>query len=493
MKILFVLRAAGHFPYHRTTIDHLLARGHELTLAFEGRSGVPDDNGFEEWLAEHRDRVNVCAAIRRGGIWRRVLFAAREVRSYASYCRRGPEAAFYRERWRRYMPAWVAWLAKQHPTAERVFRSRLTHALLTAVERVSPPSLRIVAVLRRDRPDCVVASPANMLVDEEIEYIKAARAAGIPSVVPVMSWDNLTTKGVFHVQPDYVLAWHRGHRDEARDIHGVPGDRIVVTGSPFFDKWFDPEPSVGPRATTCGRIGADAAHPYLLYLGSSANIARDESWLVLALVRALRAHPDASLRTLQVVFKPHPGGSPRNIRALPRLDDAGVLVWGRERGRPDTVDAIHQFREVLHHASVVVGVNTTGMLDAVLCNRPCLALKVRRYHRTQADTTHFQRMQESKALLTAGSISRTIDLIRKILEGHDQTALARQRFAATYARPRGLGAQAGEAAAIAIELAPQKLSAHAIMATIDEKLRRRPLPDAPVVRAGAREAVTVPQ
>ena len=84
----------------------------------------------------------------------------------------------------------------------------------------------------------------------------------------------------------------------------------------------------------------------LLYLGSSANIARDESWLVIALLQAIRRAEDPGLSRLQLVFKPHPA----NLRALPGLDAAGIPVYQRERGRPDTADALAEFRDVLHHA-----------------------------------------------------------------------------------------------------------------------------------------------
>jgi hypothetical protein len=329
-----------------------------------------------------------------------------------------------------------------------------------------------------------------MLHDEEVEYVKAAKALGIPSVVPVMSWDNLTTKGLLHVEPDFVLAWHAGHRQEAHDIHGVGVGHVVVTGSPFFDKWFSSERRISSRTATSRRIGLRLDAPYLLYLGSSANIARDESWLVVAVVRALRESPDPMLRRLQVVFKPHPGGSLRNARALPRLDDAGILVWPRERGRPDTADEVHGFRDMLHHAAVVVGVNTTGMVDAVLCDRPCLALAVKRYRSTQADTMHFRRMLESNAFLVARSVRNATMLVGRTLAGEDPTAAARRLFAAVYTRPRGVGAEAGEAAAIAIELACARLDADAITARIDRELGNRPLPGPVLVEPDPDEAIS---
>ena len=490
MNILFVLRAAGFFPYHQTTIDHLLARGHGVTLLFAVKPGRPDDRGFQEWMAQHGHRVTVADALTRDDRWRPVLFAAREARTYASYCRRGPEAVFYRQRWRRYLPSWLERVAERR-IADQVFRWQLTDTILGAVDRLAPPSSDIVSALQRNRPDCVVVTPTNMLGDEEVEYVKAARAVRIPTVIPVMSWDNLTTKGLLHVAPDVLLAWHHGHHEEAQAIHRVAEDRIVITGSPFFDKWFETDRRISSRTATCLRVGLNAAAPYLLYLGSSANIARDESWLVLALVQALREAEDPALRRLQVVFKPHPGGSQRNVRALPRLDEAGVRVWARERGRPDTADAVGQFRDVLHHAAAVIGVNTTGMLDAVLCNRPCLALAVTRYRSTQSDTTHFRRMHESQALLVARSVSQAVHILGRTLAGDDPTAVPRQRFAETYARPRGVGARAGEAAAIAIELSCQRLGASEITAAIDRELAARPVPAPPEIEPEPAEAVSV--
>jgi len=138
-----------------------------------------------------------------------------------------------------------------------------------------------------------------------------------------------------------------------------------------------------------------------------------------------------------------------------------------------------------------VGINTTGMVDAILCDRPCLALAVTRYRSTQIDTMHFRRMQESNALLVARSVRRAVQILSQTLTGDDSTADARQRFAATYARPRGVGAQAGEAAAMAIELACQRLSAAAITAAIDRELGKRPPPGPPLVEPEPDEAVAV--
>ena len=45
--------------------------------------------------------------------------------------------------------------------------------------------------------------------------VKSAKAIGVPVVFPVFSWDNLSTKGLIHVQPDRVLVWNEHQKREA--------------------------------------------------------------------------------------------------------------------------------------------------------------------------------------------------------------------------------------------------------------------------------------
>ncbi len=70
------------------------------------------------------------------------------------------------------------------------------------IETLVPPDPGITRWLEDYRPDVVVASPFIFPVSKELEYIKAAKALSIPTVGAVLSWDNLTSKGTFHVIPD---------------------------------------------------------------------------------------------------------------------------------------------------------------------------------------------------------------------------------------------------------------------------------------------------
>jgi putative sugar O-methyltransferase len=483
LKILFVMRTAAHFSYHETTVTHLVERGHDVHLHLDplwNHQGPIDDRAFRAWQAEGHELSEGASTQRRAGFWRTVLFATREIRSFGSYCTRPSEFKFYQNRWNNYLPAWcrrlTRWGVRGRSVGNWFFGRGVVRRAMTLVEQAAPADPDVVAALRALGPDCVVASPTNMRFSEEVEYIKAARALGIPSAIPVLSWDNLTTKGLLHARPDLLLAWHEGHAKDARDYHGIAEVNVVVAGSPFFDKWFDATP-IRARSATCARMGLDPHRPYVLYLGSSTNIARDESAVVLEALTALQASPDRDTRATQLVFRPHPA----NLNAVPRLVRAGVAVWPREKGLPDTVERLHDFRDALHHAVAAVGINTTGMVDALVFDVPCIALLSKKYRQTQEDATHFQRMVGSKGIQIAASASRFAITIGKLLRGDDRRCDARAACRGLFARPRGLGAQAGEAMAVAIEGAAARKTAAQITATLDEAFGALPPPVRPAV------------
>jgi hypothetical protein len=39
--------------------------------------------------------------------------------------------------------------------------------------------------------------------------------------------------------PDKVIVWNATQRDEAERFHGIPAERVVVTGAQCFDQWCD--------------------------------------------------------------------------------------------------------------------------------------------------------------------------------------------------------------------------------------------------------------
>lgn len=442
-KVLYVCRAIAHFIYHESVIVALLRRGARVKVVFdEGWSSKQTIRFQDDALNAFRMRypqVEIGWSVRRSDRWRRWIFPAREIRSYASYLRRGARTTeFYVNRWLGYVPEWVRSRRKSR-WFQRLLTSPATDAVLRLAERLTPPDAGVVAHLRAESPDVVVVSPANMRFSEETEYLKAARRLAIPVALHTMTWDNLSTKGVHQIVPDLVFLWNEIHFDDIREFHGFPEEVCCIAGSPFLERWFDPaEPE--DRASLCRRMGIDPGRPYAIYLGSSRNIAKDEAWVVEAIHAQLRRSDDPRLRTMSIVVRPHPA----NAEVFRRLGLDGVVTWPRDGALPQTADLHHEFRSMLAHATATIGINTTAMSDALLADCPCLSPLLREYDRTQRLANHFKVLADRDVMVLCEDWRAIERTLADLLDGVDVTRHRRRGFKAWFARPRGPDRSAGD-------------------------------------------------
>ena len=317
-----------------------------------------------------------------------------------------------------------------------------------------PPSKEIVRWLSHNRPDVLVASPVNMRFSEEIEYLKAAKKLSIPSVIPVLSWDNLTTKGIFHIIPDYVLVWNCNQESDAMRIHAVPKGRAIITGSPFFDKWFDAQGLLVDREAFCRRIGMDPSSPFVTYLGSSANIATDETWIVKDIHRAIKANSAPEVRGMNLLVRPHPA----NVKHYAKLSGSGITVWPRQGALPEVQQSQSDFYNSLKHSVAAIGINTTGMIDAVILDRPSLTVLAPAYQKTQLSAEHFKELLAADVLEVLSDSSQVVDKLKELIRGDDRKQAGRQEFVKKFVRPHGLATPAGYMAALAVEGAARGLT-----------------------------------
>ena len=114
-------------------------------------------------------------------------------------------------------------------------------------------------------------------------------------------------------------------------LHGVPPERVVVTGAQLFDDWFEARPSRS-REEFCREVGLDPARPFVLYVGSSSFIAPDEVPFVERWLSRLRRAPSQAVRAVGVLVRPHPANS-RQWRAFDAASFAQVSLWPRGRRR----------------------------------------------------------------------------------------------------------------------------------------------------------------
>jgi hypothetical protein len=458
MRILYVLRGEGYFSYHDTVIHHLCAAGHQVHILFDEEHGrVKLDpliqNSMDRFPSLSRGKL-----VRRSDIWRRTIYASRELRSYSSYLNRPEQSAYYIDRWENYIAGFIRPIVRCSKTARNLVASRFGQSVMQGFEQLVPPDKGIIQLIQGYHPDVIVASPANMRFSEELDYIKAGKALHIPTVISVLSWDNLTTKGIFHVIPDILLSWNQVQSDEAIQIHRVPPEQVVITGSPFFDKWIDGDRLLVDRALFFQKVRLNPDQPYILYLGSSKNIAEDETWQVKELIDCIRAHPAKEVQRLQILIRPHPS----NVEICSAIEDEGIQVWPKERKMMGSEEFWQDFYNSLKYCTGTVGINTTGMIDAVINDRPGATIMSERYRLTQVQSMHFCQLLKANVLEVADTVPACVEILRDMLSGVDRKKAERNQFIHDFVRPHGPSRPAGYFAARAISLASHGKTAVAI-------------------------------
>lgn len=451
MRFLVALRHAGYARYLQSTLRGLCERGHEVVVlvgiqAPTSKSHVGLLKRFAaelDELAGELDGLTVRPGVEPRGSRQRDLGGS--LRSWLDYLRflepEFAEAPKLRARALSNLPA-----ALREPTetaaASPEFRASLV-AMVRTVEQSLPVHEPARAVLAEERPDAVLVCPLIERRSPQVTYLRAARELGVPSAVCVASWDNLTTSSLIHGEPDLVTVWNEAQRREATDLHGIPADRVVVTGAPLYDPWFEQRPSTS-REEFCQRVGLPAERPFVLYVCSSGFIAPDEAAWIPNWIDAVRNSGAAELAGLQVLIRPHPQHRLlKDSSAAARLEGVpGVVIHPRAGALSLFGEEIADYYDSIHHSAAVVGVNTSAMIETAIVGRGVHVLLTKRYRNTQEGVPHFAHLRSSGGgLIEATRKERQhADGLARAVRGEDGDMVAERsrRFLEAFVRPPGL-------------------------------------------------------
>ncbi len=447
MNFIFILRAAPIFTYQESVVRSLCDKGHSVTVLLDPVCNEGKNDRAIQQFAKQTPNIIIGKAIRSRGPRRWILVTARELLNYSSYLYRNDRSVFFKVQEQLVPPPFRR--LSRYESFRKFLLSGIVQSLLKKIERAFSLDKKILQWLLSHRPDAVIATPTNIFGSGEVEYVKAANFLGIPTVIPVMSWDNLTVRGLLHAVPRVLIAWNFRHYESAVKIHNIPEENIVSVGIPTFDKWFQlKKPSIS-KETFAKRAGLDPSKPIVLYLGSSLVVGRDETRVVKDLAIALVQHPNPDLRNAQLLVRPHFA----NAKYLQTLDDSRIVVWPRQGELPDTEQTLLDFYHSLFYSFVTVGINTTAMIDAIINDKICVTILTEEYKSAQEEAVHFRDLISADVVEMTHSIAECVKRIEVIWRGEDTKQEQRKAFVKNFIRPRGLEIPAGDLAARAIELA----------------------------------------
>jgi hypothetical protein len=466
LRILVHVTLTTMLRHFESVLLSLADRGHTVRIASPVRkSKAPPLPALEA----HRNVSFITAPDGRSDEWKDRVADLRVLRDYLRYLEpRFAEAPKLRARAARKMAhvtthgVWGHLVARCPRCHERLFDDevgRMLHgfrhagltniaALLAATESIIPSDSGLDAFLREQAPDVLLITPLIMIGSHQPDFVKSAKALGVPVVFPVFSWDNLSTKGLVHVLPDRVLVWNDRQRQEAIEMHYVPEQAIEVTGAPRFDDFFAMRPQMS-RQRFCDEYGFDANQPIVLYLCSSEFVARNkwvEGGREVDFVRKWvdRLRQDPSLRTCNILVRPHP-----RERAQWKGFEAPERV---AVALPRAMNADPSLFEALHHSAVGVGLNTSAQLEAAVAGKPVLTVLVPEFSAGQQGTLHFSYLLKEQGgfvELAPDMETHVRQLAAAVAGEYDPKAI--RRFVESFLRPRGVDRPASPIMVEAIE------------------------------------------
>lgn len=389
MKLLLVAKQQRNASAFLETLQSLVARGHDVTVAVQERDDARDQRLVRQ-VESSRFRVVPCPAARLD-TWSPVAPVVRRLRD-CLHILQPPFAdspalqlrIFDKLRQELALDAGAEALLAAMRVVPAAQITRLDTVLRLA-ERGIPTSDLFDEFLRSEKPDVLLISPLVHFGSAQADVAASGRRLGIPVWMLLFSWDNLSTKGCMHVEPDLMFVWNERQRAEAEELHHYPRSRVVVAGAARFDEFFSLRPAL-TREQFHEPLGLDPSRATLLYLCSSRLIAPHELGFIRRWLATVRASASDAVRGCNVVIRPHPdiallsddiSFARHSWPALPEIDAHVGRPFDDRRSvvlRTSYKDPTGLY-ESLAHSTAVVGLNTTAELEAGIVGRPVFTIQ----------------------------------------------------------------------------------------------------------------------
>ena len=293
--------------------------------------------------------------------------------------------------------------------------------------------------LKRMRPTLLVSASADGFPDTP--WLIAAGLMGIPRVVWIRSWDNITTKCELIPDAELFLVWSDFMERELRLYFPRYHHRGVLSiGTPQFDGHGD-QVNIIPREEFCAKMGIDPNRPIVLYCTGGTHICRNEHLVIKHVYEAVQELKN--VRNPQLLVRLHPyfwdtnidlyKEIPTNLIFWPKREDAAKRF---SRSVAGLLDDYQIMLSSFHHQAVNVNIASTVTLDSAVYDRPiiCIAydgpqklprsLSVRRFY---LDYEHFIQVIKARAVDVVWNQRELKQSLRQaLLDPRERTAERRQ-------------------------------------------------------------------
>ena len=226
---------------------------------------------------------------------------------------------------------------------------------------------------------------------EEEFLLRAGQELWLPMCTSILSFDNLTTRGIIPILFNEYYLWNSFNESELVRIYPQTKDRVIkIVGAPQFDFYYQPE-YLWSEKSWRKKLMIPESRPVILFSSTGRHIApNEEEWL---------RHLDWAIETDEIsgnpviLFRRHPNETMDRWENLKKASKniifdepwkAGRIIPGKTN---ITRDDIEKLSSSLAYSVVHINASSTMTVDGAIFNKPQIGP-------AYAETGNFQRVDE---------------------------------------------------------------------------------------------------
>ncbi len=282
-----------------------------------------------------------------------------------------------------------------------------------------------------------------------------AQRRGIRVIGMVRSWDNCYSKGIMKITPNKLIVNSTTLKQEAHQIHQIPLSDIQVLGSAQHDIFINRERT--PKDEFYKLMRLDPNKKFIIFAPAGTILSDTDDQIVDIFRKALL--DDKFVSPVQFLVRNHPS-HPAVLKSIANIKDFLIEEPGKifNKGNPKDTEILlkdnEHLADELFYADVVVWVATTLPLDAVVFDKPLVAVdfdgyekktyykSIRKYH----DEDHMRKMLDLGGVSISKNPEQLISMINRYLKDPslDSDGRAKIRAQQFYKLDGGAGKRIGE-------------------------------------------------
>ena len=279
--------------------------------------------------------------------------------------------------------------------------SILFHPYFAILKSNLKENFKIKEAIKKIQPDLIIF-PCSAYDPDGNDIISISKDLKIKTFFLVDNWDNLSSKSIFWIKPDYIGVWGQQSLEHAVNIQGFSNNQIFMLGTPRFNDYFKyrDQPLKSPYD-----------FKYVLFVGTALAFDEPEA---LKFYEAILEKNKNIFPGLKLIYRPHPWRHESMFSSARKIEpnkfqhiilDKQIEGAYKSNNNDESFQpSLDYYPALIGNAEFVTGGLTSMLIEALIFRKLFLGLihddqkHFTSMHRVYTSYTHFQGIESMDAV-----------------------------------------------------------------------------------------------